>query len=127
RPEQVDALVAAKQRYLDVYNDAAAFARLRAWRESGAAAAGGALVERQIERAYLNFAPYQIEKGALAEMVRREARIENTFNTFRADLDGTKLSDNTLRRLLGSEDGPGGRRRVWEASKQVGAAVAEDL
>ena len=124
--ESVDALVAAKGRYLDIYRDRKAFERLKSWRKERSSDLGD-LTARELDCAYLDFLPYQMDADVLKEIVYREAQIEKTFNTFRADLDNRKVSDNEMREMLGSLEDIDQRRRVWEASKQVGEAVAEDL
>ena len=125
-PESVDALVAAKGRYLDVYRDRKAFERLKSWRKEMSGDLGE-VSARELECAYLDFLPYQMDADVLKEIVYKEAQIEKTFNTFRADLESRKVSDNELREMLGSLEDIDHRRRVWEASKQVGEAVAEDV
>src|SRR5207249_9408291 len=60
-------------------------------------------------------------------MVRLEKSLESRFNNFRADLDGERVSDNRLREILRDSNDSATRRRAWEASKQVGREVREEL
>lgn len=123
---EVDALVAAKQRYLDVFSDPVTFAKLKAFREESSDG-GDSLLTRRLERVFQAFVPYQMDPDALAEMVRREAHLESDFNNFRASFEGRRVSDNQLRDVLRTETDPDRRRRAWEASKQVGSEVAQGL
>jgi peptidyl-dipeptidase A len=69
----------------------------------------------------------QLEPATIERMVRIEKRLESRFNAFRATLDGQPVTDNDLRRVLVESDDSAARRAAWEASKQVGAEVAEEL
>jgi len=126
-PGDVEALVDAKRQYLSVYNDPETFLKLKAWRDDSANLGLDPLTARRLERTYQTFIPYQMRADALTDIVQRETRIENAFNTYRADFEGSHISDNRLRDLLRVEVNPERRRRLWEASKQVGIAVAPDL
>lgn len=126
-PNDVEALVGAKQAYLDVFNDSATFQKLKTFRDEADRQGLDRLTSRRLDRVYQAFVPYQIGEDALRTLVRKEAEIENTFNTFRSDFEGSKVSDNDLRQLLSTERDLQRRKKAWEASKQVGAAVAQDL
>jgi peptidyl-dipeptidase A len=71
------------------------------------------------------------ENQSPAETIERivalETSLENTFNTFRAELDGRSVTDNEIREILEHSDDLELRRRAWEASKQIGAEVEPDL
>ena len=69
----------------------------------------------------------QISPEAIERMVALEASLENHFNTFRAELDGKKVGDNEIRGILEKSDDPGLRQRAWEASKQIGLEVEQEL
>ena len=76
---------------------------------------------------YDAFVPNQIEEDVLRGIVERETQIENLFNTFRANFEGGKASDNQLRDILRNESEMARRRAAWEATKQVGREVAPRL
>ena len=69
----------------------------------------------------------QISPEAIERMVTLETSLEHRFNTFRADLDGVRVSENDIREILERSDDLERRRRAWEASKQIGAEVEEEL
>jgi peptidyl-dipeptidase A len=118
-------VVEAKERYLKVYNNAEEFRQLRQWQTLR-----GQLTEveaRQLKLIHDNFVPHQIKPDVLRQIVERETEIENLFNTFRANFEGGLVSDNQLREIMRTEKDIARRRLAWEASKQVGQAVAPKL
>jgi peptidyl-dipeptidase A len=126
-PQREQALVEAKDRYLRLYSDASDFGRLRAWRSSGEANRLSGVEARVFKLIYDSYVPNQIEPEILRDIVERETEIENLFNTFRAEFEGAQASDNQLRDVLHTENRIDRRRAAWEASKQVGHAVAPRL
>jgi len=119
------ALVAAKEKYLKVYNNREDFQKLRSWKASGVHVEP--VQDRELKLIHDTFVPNQIEESVLRDIVERETQIENVFNTFRADFEGAKASDNQLRDILRNEKDISRRRAAWEASKQVGEQVASQL
>lgn len=69
----------------------------------------------------------QMDDETIEELTRREVAIESVFNTFRAELDGKKVTDNEIKDILRESDDLELRRRAWEASKQIGVQVAQPL
>src|SRR5215813_14222717 len=118
-------LVAAKASYLRVYNNRDEFRQLQEWKKAKPAL--DPVEARQFKLIYDSFVPHQIDEEVLREIVEKETQIENLFNTFRADFEGGKASDNELREILKTETNIHRRQAAWEASKQVGHAVAPYL
>jgi peptidyl-dipeptidase A len=118
-------LVESKARYLHVYNNRDEFRQLQEWKDE--AKAMDPLEARQFKLIYDSFVPNQIEPAVLQDIVERETQIENLFNTFRADFEGQKATDNLLRDVLKTDGDLARRQAAWEASKQVGQAVAPQL
>jgi peptidyl-dipeptidase A len=85
------------------------------------------LVQRQLSLVVLEHRPHQIEPAMIERMVAIEKRLEQTFGTHRAELDGRRVSDNDIHQILRASTDLGQRQRAWEAAKQVGAKVADDL
>jgi peptidyl-dipeptidase A len=102
-----------------------------AYRELLAAAENGEtadpLLARQVTLLVNAHRPNQLPKETIERIVTLEKSLETRFNTFRAELDGERVSDNRIREVLERSDDLGLRRRAWEASKQIGAEVADDL
>jgi len=114
--------VAADVALRDALADPEAFAAIRDAREQRDL---DPLVARQLDVLFDGFAPQQVPAALRTRIVELEAQVEGTFNAFRGDLDGTPVDDNEIAKILRASDDGDLRRRAWEASKQVGAQVAE--
>ncbi|OGF09160.1 MAG: hypothetical protein A2W00_12205 [Candidatus Eisenbacteria bacterium RBG_16_71_46] len=93
----------------------------------GAGGVGEPLLDRQLALLADAFRAHQIPSELIERTVRLEKGLESRFNTFRAEVDGARVTDNALREVLRESDDSARRRRAWEASKQVGAGVEGDL
>ena len=49
----------------------------------------------------------------MREMVAKANAIEKAFNVFRAEVDGKKLSENDVRKVLKESKSSDERRKVW--------------
>jgi peptidyl-dipeptidase A len=83
------------------------------------------LVARQLDVLHDAFAPQQIDAELRRRIVELEVAVETTFNTFRGEMDGRRVDDNAIADVLRRSDDTAERRAAWEASKQVGAEVAD--
>lgn len=82
---------------------------------------------RALEVAQLAFRRNQLPADLLEKMVNLSTEIERLFNTYRAEVDGKKYSNNDLLEILRDEDDSDRRKEAWEALKQVGAVVGPKL
>jgi peptidyl-dipeptidase A len=71
--------------------------------------------------------PHQLPRDLLRALVDLETSIDARYTEFRADLGGTRVDDNALLEVLRTSDDSADRRAAWEAGKQVGAEVADDV
>jgi peptidyl-dipeptidase A len=97
---------------------------------SGVEAAGGvgeARFARQLRLLLNQHRAQQIPAESIARTVRMEEDLSHRLNTFRALLEGERVSDNAIREILRESGDVALRQRAWEASKQVGAEVVNDL
>lgn len=85
------------------------------------------LVERQVIILYLDALENQLPEGLRKELVSRGAELEEKFNTFRATVDENIVTDNEIREKMRKSLDIAERKKLWEASKQVGAEVADNL
>ncbi|HJT31005.1 MAG TPA: M2 family metallopeptidase [Pirellulales bacterium] len=85
------------------------------------------LLARQIRVLYLQALPKQVDPDLLKQMVARANAIEMRFNVFRAKVSGREMPDSEVRKILKQSHDSDERRAVWEASKQVGGEVEQDL
>lgn len=123
---------AAKQRaeaaWLAALGDPELFADVQGALAATAGAAGnGRRTRRALEQASLDLLANQIPEGDRAELVALQAKVEHAFATVRGRVGGRELANNELERVLADSDDSAERRAAWEAGKQVGAAVADDV
>lgn len=85
------------------------------------------LLQRQLELLLNAFRAKQIAPAMIERQVLLEKKLEASFTNFRAELDGERVSDNSIVEVLVRSDDPPRRHRAWAASKQVGAEVEADL
>lgn len=114
----------AKEKLLQVYARPDEFAEVR---RLAALPGHDAATARQLHLLTLAYGARQMDAAVLADLVRREEEIEAVFNSFRAQLDGDRVTENDLRGILREATDPARRRAAWEASKQVGAEVSGRL
>lgn len=88
---------------------------------------GDATALRQRDVLLDRMRPQQISPAVRDDLARLEARLDGAYNAFRPSLDGDGVDDNHLAEILRRSDASAERRAAWEASKQVGIEVAEDV
>src|SRR5262249_31140464 len=78
----------------------------------------------RLRRAYLaKQAPVEI----LDRITSAEGEIQETYSTFRAQFDGRTFTDNELEDVLRTALDSARVKDAWEARKQIGPVVADDL
>jgi peptidyl-dipeptidase A len=123
-PAHVRASAELEARIRTLYADREAFRLLG---EGLAQGAGDAQLQRQAQLLFNSHRAHQIAPERITVMVEMEKNLEHRFNGFRARLDGELKTENELRDVLRTSDDLAERRAAWEASKQVGAEVVQDL
>ena len=107
----------------DALADPELFREVREARENGAE--GHA--QRQLELLHATLLPNQVAAEVRHRIVELEAKVESVFAQHRGTVAGRPVDDNEIKRILRESDDDGERREAWEASKTVGAAVADDV
>ena len=108
-----------------VYADRSGFDRLKALANGQSIA--DPLLARQVTLLRHTYISNQMDDQTIEELTRREVAIESTFNSFRAEIQGCRYTENELEEMLRESDDLKLRRQAWEASKQIGARVADPL
>jgi peptidyl-dipeptidase A len=98
--------------------------RFTAVREARAHAADP-LTRRRAELLEQAMLPQQVAADLRHRIVELQASVESTFATHRGEIDGQPVDDNEILEVLHTSDDVATRIAAWEASKTVGAAVAE--
>jgi peptidyl-dipeptidase A len=85
------------------------------------------IVARCIDVLYLMYLEKQVDPALLKKIVAKANAVEQSFNVFRAKVDGKEMPDAEVRKVLKESKDSARRKAVWEASKEVGAKVEKDL
>jgi peptidyl-dipeptidase A len=86
-----------------------------------------ALTRRRLQRLRTAYRSKQAPVEILDHITRAEADVQETYSTFRAQFDGRSATDNELEDILRSAQDTPRVREAWEARKQIGPVVADDL
>jgi peptidyl-dipeptidase A len=105
--------------------DVERYASAKRLHEEGAATE--ALQARQIKLIYLSAAKAQQDEETIQKLTRLEAEVRQKYYNFRARVDGQELTDNQLDEILKTSKDAAQVRQTWEASKQIGAEVADQV
>jgi len=125
KKEDFDAAGAATLALRKYHSDTEAYNLVKTL--SAAAGDLSRLEARALAVAELAYQSNQLPPELLEKMVELSTEIEQTFNTFRAELDGKPLTNNDLLEMLCKENDSRAREKIWGALKQVGVAVAPKL
>ncbi len=85
------------------------------------------LIARQVELLYLMYVEKQVPPELLKKITAKANTVEQSFNVFRAKVDGAEFADSKVRSTLKQSNDVALRKKVWEASKGVGAVVENDF
>jgi peptidyl-dipeptidase A len=115
--------VAAELALSDALADPQLFRDIQDARANGA----DGLVRRQLDLLHDNVVAQQVPEELRHRIVELEASVEARFAQHRGTVGGEPVDDNEIKRILRTSDDVDERREAWEASKSVGAAVADDV
>jgi len=124
RAEDYEKASALTLQIRQVYSNPKDFAFLKGMKESGGLQ--NPLLARQLDVMYNAYMANQIEPGLLKKIVDLGTQIEKNFSTFRGTIEGDKVTGNDIKEMLKTQTDSAKRKQTWLASKQVGAAVAQD-
>ncbi len=83
------------------------------------------VLRRQLQVLRLSLVGNQMPEAQRTRLVEITSSVESDFASFRPEVDGRSITDNDIEQVLKTSDDTAARRRVWEASKEIGAVVAE--
>ena len=110
---------AAELAWSDALADPEAFAALEAERAHGST--------RSLDLLHDEMLPHQVPGDLRERIVELEADVDLRFSRHRGVVRGEEVDDTRIAKILRHSDDPEERREAWEASKTVGAAVADDV
>ena len=108
-----------------LYTNKAAFAELKKIKESGAVK--DPILSRQLELIYNMYLGGQIDTGLIGTRLRMETEINKKYLNFRAAVNGKEMGDNEVEDILRNSTSGTELQAAWEAHKQIGPLVAEDV
>lgn len=125
KKEDYDKYAELELKLRKIYADSSEFALIKEIKESGQIK--NPIKKRELEILYNSYLQNQIRPDLLEKMVKKSSEVEKKFSTYRATIDGKKVTDNEIRDILKTETDSRKRREAYLASKQVGQVVAQDL
>ena len=108
-----------------IYADTVVFARLKAIKESGKVK--DSLLLRQLNILYNTFQGNQWNQKKMEDLINAQTRLEQRYSTFRATVDGKKITDNEIEALLKSSTNSKELEKYWLSSKQIGDTVSAEV
>ena len=108
-----------------LYADKDAFAQLKNWRAAGAVREP--LLHRQLDVLYLNHLGYQVDTKLLDRMTELANQIDQLFNTYRGEVNGRKLTENEIRKILRESTSNAEVEAAWKAYQAVGQRIEPKL
>jgi peptidyl-dipeptidase A len=128
RPETSAARQRAEEALLAALADPELFAEVETALEAETAKGDGdPLTRRALGKARLDLLARQIPADARAELVRLQARVEAAFATVRGRAGDRELANSEIEQVLTASGDAAERQAAWEAGKQVGEVVADDV
>jgi peptidyl-dipeptidase A len=85
------------------------------------------LVRRRLDLLRDAFLPKQVPSELRARIIELEASVDMRFSNHRGQVGGSPVDDNEIKQVLRGSNDVAERRETWEASKTVGAVVADDV
>ena len=108
-----------------IYASKADFAKLKRFKDSNTIQ--DELLNRQLIKIYNAYASNQIDEKKLEEMIRLQNETEKKFSTFRANVNGKKITDNEVENTLKTSNDSKLLEATWAASKEVGGVINDNL
>jgi peptidyl-dipeptidase A len=108
-----------------IYADTAAFASLKSCKESGEIR--DSLLLRQLNVLYNTLLANQVDEKKMEDLIKAQTRLEQKYSTFRATMDGKKMTDNEIESVLKNSVNSRELEMCWMASKQIGDTVSADV
>ena len=75
----------------------------------------------------LEMAPFILEKKTVDDIAKREKKLEAKVTNFRPKVGGKLVTANRISQLMRGSGNIEERKEAWEASKEIGMEVADDM
>jgi len=107
-----------------IYNNKEEFKKLEKWNEQKI---DDKLIKRQVKILHNSYLSSQGDINLIKKIVNLSTKIEKNFNTYRAEVDGKKITDNEIKNILKTELDSEKLRKTWEANKKQGELVSREV
>lgn len=125
-PQALDAAAQARAGWMRFWAEPEPYRQYKAWDEAGAAG-DDPLLSRTVHLIHLQYAQDQRDPATIDEITALSKSLDDAYTNFRAEVDGQRLNANAIDKILAVENDSEKRREAWEASKQIGARVADPI
>lgn len=125
KPEDYEKVEELGIRYSKVFTNKDDFALLKKIKDAGGVK--DSLLDRQLLVLFNAYQRNQVDEKKLEEIIGMETAITQKYNTYRAVVDGDTLTDNDIERILAESSDNTYLEKVWNAHKNIGPVVAEDI
>ncbi|MBI5957413.1 MAG: M2 family metallopeptidase [Chloroflexi bacterium] len=125
-PEALDAAAQSRAAWMRFWAAPEPYRQYKNWDESGAAG-DDAHLKRIVHLLHLGFAEGQRDLATIDEMTELAKVLDDAYTNFRPVVDGQRLNANAIDDILRLEDDSEKRRAAWEASKEIGPRVADQI
>jgi peptidyl-dipeptidase A len=85
------------------------------------------LLARQLEVLRLSLTGNQMTDEQRSALVELSTEVESEYASYRAELDGKRITENEVDEILATSTDEDLRRRAWEASKGIGGRVSDRI
>ena len=85
------------------------------------------ITKRNLDVTYNSFLANQADTALLNAIIKRSTALEQKYGSYRAQLDGKPINDNTVEEILRTSRNNKVLQQVWESHKEIGKLVEEDL
>jgi peptidyl-dipeptidase A len=107
------------------FTDKKAFAELKEIKESNAVK--DSILLRQLDLIYDGYLGKQVDTSLLATRLAMETEINKKYLNFRVKVGDKEITDNQVEDILRTSKSSAELQAAWEAHKQLGPLVAEDI
>jgi len=85
------------------------------------------ILKRQLTKLYLSYKGNQIDEKKIEEIVNLSTKIEQKYSTYRAVVNDTKLTDNSVEEILKTSTNLNELKEAWMSHKAIGPTVVDDV
>ncbi len=125
KPEEYAKTAELELKLKKIFSSKDDFEKLKKIKESGEIT--DEVNKRELDVLFNAYSEFQINDELLEKTVNLSSKIEQTFSTYRAEVNNKKLTDNEIDKILENSKDLTELEETWIASKQIGKLVSKDV